>query len=95
MAVEEVAHRCDNTLCQNPGHWRASTRTENRAEWAARRHQLTGPLRDLRGARGRAVAIRNAVREGQPLDEVLAVGVRSGERDQLPLWELNGPRPMR
>lgn len=32
ISVEEVAHRCDNTLCQNPAHWPASTRTENRAE---------------------------------------------------------------
>jgi len=88
MAVDEIAHRCDNTLCQQPTHWQASTRAQNRADWAARRHQLTGPLRDLRGARGRALAIRDAVRGGRPLDDVLAVGVRSGERDQLPLWEL-------
>lgn len=87
MSVDEIAHRCDNTLCQKPTHWQASTRAQNRAEWAARRHQLTGPLRDMRGARGRALAIRDAVREGQPLDEVLAIGVRSGERDQLALWD--------
>ena len=87
LDVEVVAHRCDNPLCQLPAHWRESTHAENKREWAARRHQLSGPLRDLRGARGRAVAIRTAVREGRLLTDVVAAGVRSADRDQLPLWE--------
>lgn len=87
MDVEVVAHRCDNTLCQLPAHWRESTHAENKREWASRRHQLSGPLRDLRGARGRALAIRDAVRAGRPLADVVAAGVRDADRDQLPLWE--------
>jgi len=87
MDVEVVAHRCDNTLCQLPEHWRESTHAQNKREWASRRHQLSGPLRDLRGARGRALAIRDAVRTGRPLVDVVAAGVRDGDRDQLALWE--------
>ena len=92
MDVEAVAHRCDNPLCQLPAHWRESTHAQNKREWAARRHQLTGPLRDLRGARGRALAIRDAIREGRPLTDVVAAGVRDVDRDQLPPWEpYSGP----
>ena len=87
MHVEVVAHRCDTPRCQHPGHWRESTHAQNKREWAARRHSLSGPLRDLRGARGRALAIRDAVRTGQPLVDVVAAGVRDGDRDQLALWE--------
>lgn len=83
-----VAHRCDNPLCQSPlpGHMVASTFAENRAEWAARRHTIAGPLRDRRGARGRAHALRDAARTGRDLAAVSAEGVRPVERDQLPLW---------
>jgi hypothetical protein len=89
MAVEVVAHACDNPLCQRPAHWCESTHAANRREWATRRHQLSGPLRDLRGARGRAVAIRDAVRAGRPLAAVLAAGVSPLDRDQLALFELD------
>lgn len=87
MATEVIAHRCDNTLCQEPTHWIACTNSANRAQWAARRHTPTGALRDLRGARGRAVALRDAIRNGRPLADVVELGVRSGERNQLRLWE--------
>jgi len=87
MDVEVVAHECDNPLCQLPAHWRESTHAQNKREWASRRHALSGPLRDLRGARGRALAVRDAVRAGRPLAEVVAAGVRDGDRDQLSLWE--------
>ena len=33
------------------------------------------------------VAVRDAVRGGRPLVDVLAAGVRDGDRDQLSLWE--------
>jgi len=87
MDVQVIAHRCDNTLCQLPEHWRESTHAENKREWAARRHQLSGPLRDLRGARGRALAIRDAVLTGRSIADVLDNGVRQVDRGQLPLWE--------
>jgi hypothetical protein len=86
MDVEVVAHTCDNTICQEPGHWRESTHARNKQEWAQRRHQLAGPLRDKRGARDRAVAMRDAIVAGRPLPTVFADGVRTLDRDQLPLW---------
>ena len=83
-----IAHECDNPLCQSPlpGHLTASTHAANRADWAARRHTLGGPLRDVRGSGGRAVALRAAVREGLATDVVSQEGVRPVDRDQPPLW---------
>lgn len=82
-----VAHGdCDNPLCQEPTHLFESTSGENRREWAARRHRLGGALRDVRGARGRARELRDAVRAGADIDGVVADGVRPIDRDQLPLW---------
>lgn len=82
-----VAHgECDNPLCQNPRHLHASTATDNRREWAARRHRLGSALRDERGARGRARELRDAARAGADLDGVIAQGVSAIDRDQLPLW---------
>jgi hypothetical protein len=88
LDVEVVSHRCDNPLCQLPAHWRESTHAANKREWAARRHQLSGPLRDMRGARGRAAAVRDAVRDGTPLADVIADGVRAIDQFQMALWEL-------
>ena len=66
-ALEQVpvlGHRCDNPLCQRigDGHVMASSHWLNRREWALRRHTIGGVLRDTRGARGRAGALRDAVR---------------------------------
>jgi hypothetical protein len=66
-ALEQVpvlGHRCDNPLCQRigDGHVMASSQWLNRREWALRRHTIGGTLRDTRGARGRAGALRDAVR---------------------------------
>lgn len=83
-----VSHGCDNPLCQSPlaGHMTASTHAANRAEYASRRYALGSPLRDLRGARGRARALRDAARDGGDLDAVTRQGVRPVDRDQPPLW---------
>lgn len=59
-----VAHLCDEAWCQRPEHWHLVDRASNTAEYHARRHRVGGhPLADGRGARGRAVAIREAVRD--------------------------------
>jgi len=81
-----VGHECDNPLCQRPAHWKPSTPAENRAEWAARRHRLGSPLRDRRGARGRALAIRAALLAGEGPEAITAQGLQATDRDQLPLW---------
>jgi hypothetical protein len=80
LAAEVVAHRFDNPLCQLPEHWRESTHAQNRQEWAARRHQLCGPIRDLRSARGRRW------RSGMPCWPAVGQGRRRQDRP-------SGPRP--
>src|SRR5699024_764459 len=55
-----IGHRCDEPSCQQPAHMEVISRADNDADYRARRHQW--PLSDVRGARGRAVALRDAVR---------------------------------
>lgn len=81
-----VGHGCDNPLCQRPVHWRDSSLGMNRAEWAARRHRIGSPLRDKRGALGRALAIRAALLAGEGPKAISAQGLQASDRDQLPLW---------
>ncbi|MGO1312534.1 hypothetical protein [Brachybacterium alimentarium] len=81
-----IGHECDNPLCQRPAHWDDSSPGKNRAEWAARRHRIGSPLRDKRGARGRALAIRAALLAGEGPAGIAAEGLQATDRDQLPLW---------
>jgi hypothetical protein len=55
-----IAHRCDETSCENPAHWRPGSTADNAAEYIARRGR--GPLADNRGPAGRARAIRDAIK---------------------------------
>jgi hypothetical protein len=57
-----VAHTCDESSCQNQRHWELVPREVNAADYRARRWRADGPLADIRGAEGRAVAIREAIR---------------------------------
>jgi hypothetical protein len=83
---ENVAHQCDSSVCQNPAHLTASSFAQNRREWAVRRHTLGSPLRDRRGARGRAEALRTAARNGASLTPAVIAGLPVLDRDQPPLW---------
>jgi hypothetical protein len=56
-----IRHRCDESACHNPAHWLRGTRADNSADYRARVANPLSPLMDMRGARGRAVAIRQAV----------------------------------
>jgi hypothetical protein len=57
LSTRALGHRCDTPLCQRiGGHVEASSAWRNRQEWVMRRHTIGGPLRDVRGARGRARA---------------------------------------
>ena len=47
-----IRHRCDEACCQNPAHLAACTATMNITEYRARRHRVSGPLGDTRGAAG-------------------------------------------
>jgi negative regulator of sigma E activity len=70
-------------------HVEPSTAWRNRHEWVMRRTTVGGALRDSRGARGRARAIRDAMRR-EPTLKSLDAAARLGlaaDLDQLPLWE--------
>jgi hypothetical protein len=61
------------------------TAVENRAEWAARRNNPSGPLADIRGAAGRARALARTIRDGQEhgysteqIEELIAATARIG-----------------
>jgi hypothetical protein len=56
-----VRHRCDEPGCQAAGHLAAGSAAENSRDYAARHRDPYSPLADLRGPRGRAVAIRDAI----------------------------------
>ena len=87
LATRVLGHACDNPLCQrvDAGHVRASTALLNRREWAARRLLTGSVVNDRRGARGRARALRDAVRAGGA--ELAAVdGIGRAPGMQMPLW---------
>ncbi|MDF9716487.1 hypothetical protein [Nocardioides sp. ChNu-99] len=69
-----LTHSCDNPLCQNVEHLRPGTEFSNAWEWSVRRHRTGGPLRDVRGATGRARAARAVILGGGSLAEVLQAG---------------------
>ena len=84
---EVVSHDCDNPICQNPTHLRVGTAITNRQEWAARRTIPGSPLRDLRGARGRAEALRAAAKtKATDLTAVIDNGKGAVDRLQERLW---------
>lgn len=75
-----IGHTCDEPSCQNVCHMEVISRAENDADYRARRHQW--PLSDVRGAQGRALALREAIRSAldsggdveSALDEANAAG---------------------
>ena len=92
MLVPTVRHRCDNPLCQNGEHLRPGTNANNAHDWATRRHTPGSPLRDTRGALGRARALRAAARSGEDLEAVVSAGLSQLDRDQPTLPDLT-PNP--
>ncbi|WP_241740871.1 HNH endonuclease [Streptomyces sp. L2] len=83
-----LCHRCDSHGCTNPAHLRLGTTAENRAEWASRHRNPTGPLADLRGAAGRTRAIAAAIRAGLAAGEdpgAIEDRIRAAEAAGLPL----------
>lgn len=81
-----LAHSCDEPACQQPAHLSLVARAVNLDQYQARR--WGGPLADVRGPRGRAVAVREAIlsaREaGADVEEAIAAaraeGMPSAER---------------
>ena len=89
LDVPIVAHNCDNPLCQNPACWRASNHRANGQDHGRRRDIVAGPLADVRGARGRARAVRQAARDGLPVEEAVLAGLRPVHREQASLFDLD------
>ncbi|MET7621816.1 hypothetical protein ACWC5O_44875 [Streptomyces sp. NPDC001450] len=56
-----VRHTCDEGVCQNPRHWLAGERVQNNQDFQSRRLLAGHALADMRGAAGRAVAVRDAI----------------------------------
>ncbi|MET7843679.1 hypothetical protein ABZT45_34760 [Streptomyces sp. NPDC005356] len=86
-----VRHTCDEPSCQNPEHWRLGDRLQNILDFQARRGLSGHALADARGAKGRAVAVRDAILDAAPGTEAaaiaaaLAAGHPSGDH-QDGLW---------
>lgn len=83
----QIAHACDEASCQEPEHMAGSSAWQNTWEWVTRRTSPGSPLRDTRGAYGRAVALRATAQSGGDLDDCAFEGLPEGDRlqDQLPL----------
>ena len=86
QAAQAIRHICDEPSCQEPTHWLAGTIQENTAEWATRRHVPGSPLRDMRGPRGRAEALRYAARHQLDLDAVAVAGTPANDYLQHQLF---------
>jgi hypothetical protein len=91
LAVPVLGHRCDSPLCQRvgAGHVEPSSSWRNRQEFLMRRRTIGGPLRDARGSRGRARALRDALRAdstGVAAAQAIGVGLAT-DAAQMPLWE--------
>lgn len=86
-----VRHRCDEGACQNPAHWLPGERLQNIADYASRSLLAGHALADVRGAAGRAVAVRDAILTADPgaveaaIAAALAAGHPSGEHQDT-LW---------
>lgn len=90
----QLTHSCDETTCVTvgDGHVVIGNAQTNTLEWRQRSHRIGSPLRDIRGALGRALAIRAAALEQQSVSAVLAAGLPEIDRHQTTLpgletWE--------
>lgn len=75
-----VRHMCDEPSCQNPAHWLVGHRLQNILDFQARRNLSGHALADVRGAAGRAVAVRDAILSASPgmVADVIAAALAAG-----------------
>lgn len=85
-SAPQISHVCDESWCQNHEHLKPATGWRNTTDWIERRDTIGSPLRDVRGARGRALALRDAARRGESLDAAMRAGLPEVDRFQHPLW---------
>ncbi len=93
-----IRHRCDEASCQNPAHLLIGTAADNTGDYHTRRHRIGGPLTDLRGTAGRAIAIREAILaariHGPAATEVAitaAIAIGNSTADQPSLFDHESP----
>lgn len=87
LSEETVRHTCDEPICQNVNHMAPGSIADNTVEGITRRLTIGNPLRDTRGPRGRALALRNAARTNPAtLAATAAAGTPLTDTLQTPLW---------
>lgn len=87
IAAPVLRHSCDEALCQRPDHLLPAVDDhDNRIDWLLRRHRVGSPLRDARGASGRARAIRQAVIDGRDVAQAMRDGLSELDSQQLTLF---------
>ncbi|MGR7000708.1 hypothetical protein ACU686_26090 [Yinghuangia aomiensis] len=71
------------SVLRQSAHWIRGNASQNVADYLARRHLTGHPLTDTRGARGRAVAIRDAIlaarTAGTDIEAAIADAIAAGE----------------
>ena len=89
LNAQHIRHQCDNPICQNPAHLAAGEPWQNTLEGLNRRQIIGNPLRDIRGARGRALALRGAVLAGSSVADADHAGRPPNDlyQDTLPIHE--------
>lgn len=79
-----IRHRCGEAACHNPAHWVSGTPADNAADYRSRTSDPLCALRDVRGAAGRARAIRNAIlaaiAEGRDVEPAIWRAAAAGMR---------------
>lgn len=85
---QAVCHQCDEPSCQEPTHLISGTIASNTAAWATRRHTIGNPLRDTRGPRDRAIALRDNALAGASILDAAAAGAPEIDQLQHPLFDL-------
>ena len=82
-----IEHRvCDNPLCQQPAHLHGSSIAENTQAYYLRRGIIGNALRDVRGSRARAEALRQAARSGRSVTDAEQAGTCEVDQRQTPLF---------
>ncbi len=79
-----IRHTCDNASCHRPGHWLQGDEAANARDYRARAGDPFSPLRDKRGAGGRARAVRAAIRQAQRDGRDVERAIRSAIEAGMP-----------